>query len=318
MDHKRLGEIVGALVANGVPPTPEAVASVLTDQELLDAVQARNLVLSPVLGSIASEGAVVDVGTNDAETLPTTVTPESLLERVNTAHEGYVDFVTQLNARREALGTKGRESLRVGTAEKLAEELEVWATPERIEYINKVLEADPTLTYTVTATPNDCVSGQEVIDSYRQFGDNQPYRTEVWSNILTRCRYTDKEVSGTSVRNGNDYMLSVRFNKPILLFGDRDAKNHAIAKMQKDNPFLRPTTPLEDEVYVLTLRAEAGGSLKGEELIDATFTMFPQMNSRRRIGGFRNVPYSYVDGGGWRSVGESVVDYVRRVAVVVG
>lgn len=315
MDNERLGEIIGASVANGVLSSPDAVASVLTDQELLDAVQARTLVLSPVLGSIASEGAITDVTTNVAETLPTTVTQESLLERVDMAHKGYVDFVTQLNVRREALGTKGRESLRVGTAEKLAEELEVWATPERIEYINKVLEVDPTLTYTVTATPNDCVSGQEVIDSNRLFGDNHPYTTNVWSNILTR--YTDEEVSGTSVRNGNDYTLSVRFSKPTLSSGDRDAQNHAIAKMQKDSPFLRPTTPLEDEVYVRTLRAEAGGSLKGEGAFDATITRFPQMDSRR-IGVLRGVPCSCVTDDGLRVVGDSYVDIDGYVAVVVG
>ena len=282
--------------------------------EIAEANALRRVDVSVPAGSVAVEGAVDAVAMPEA--IPTPVTPESLFERVDTAHKGYTDFVTQLNARREAQGTKGKESLRVATAEKLAKELEVWATKERVEYVNKVLEADPNLTYTVTATPNDRVSGQEVRESGVQFGDNQPYKTDVWSDILTE--YTDEEVSGTNVRNDNAYMISVRFSKPTLTSGDRATQNRAIAKMQKDNPFVRPTTPLEDEVYARTLRAQAGGSLSGEGVFEATITRFPQMDPKRIGGDFQYVPGACVGGNGGRIVGASYVDDVDFVAVVVG
>lgn len=222
IDNGKLGEIIGASVANGTKPTAELVASVLTDSEILDEVRSRNLELSPVIGGVATESVANDA-LEVSETLPIPVTPESLLERVDTAHKGYTDFVTQLNIRREE---KGKDTILRGTSEKLAEELEVWATPEKIEYINKVLETDPTLTYTVTATLNDLVSGQEVIDSGRQFGDSQPHATNVWSDILTK--YADEEVSEATVRSNNTYTLSVRFSKSTLNTGDRDNQNRAI------------------------------------------------------------------------------------------
>lgn len=285
--------------------------------EIAEANAARRVDLSVPTGSVAVEGATADVATDipaTPEVLPTPVTPESLLERVDVAHKGYMDFITQLNTRLEA---EGKQSLAVVTAETLAEELEVWATQEKVAYINKTLEADPTLTYTVTATPNERVSGQEISDSSRQFGDNQPYKTDVWSDILTK--FTNEEVSGINVRKDNAYMLSVRFSKPTLTSGNRNTQNRAIAKMQKDNPFLRATIPLEDEVYVRTLRAEADGPLVGDGVFDATITRFPQMDPKpKRIGDWTGVPYAYVYDDGRRYVGRSSAIGDDSVAVVVG
>ncbi len=99
MNNEKLGEIVGASVATGVPVTPEQVTSVLTDEEPLQAVQNRGLVV----------GDAVITSTTDL-VLSSEVTPpiaESLLEGFDQACQTYSFLLDAINgARAEAKGRK--------------------------------------------------------------------------------------------------------------------------------------------------------------------------------------------------------------------
>jgi len=73
MDNKRLGELVGASVASGEPMAAEAVTAVLTDAELLQAVEQRGL----AVGTTALEGAAA------TETTEVTTPKADILEELS-------------------------------------------------------------------------------------------------------------------------------------------------------------------------------------------------------------------------------------------
>ena len=92
MDIKRFGEIVDASVATGAQVTPEQVASTLTNDELLQAMHERGL----VVGSVAVDSTSETIKSPEAPTL----TPESLLRSLDTALVTYGSFVNTVNTAR--------------------------------------------------------------------------------------------------------------------------------------------------------------------------------------------------------------------------
>lgn len=94
MDIEKLGEIIGISATTGAPITPEQVQSVLTDGELLQAVQKRGLILS---------------GTTVVESVqtPEPLTPKILLGTLDAALTTYAGFVDTVNTAR--VGTKSRK-----------------------------------------------------------------------------------------------------------------------------------------------------------------------------------------------------------------
>ena len=117
MDIERFGEIVGTSVANSTPVTPEQVASTLTNDELLQAVHGRGL----VVGAVAVDSASETIESPEAPTL----TPESLLETLDTAMVTYTSFVDTVNAARaEAKGRKKPAQLEVVDADIIRKDVE--------------------------------------------------------------------------------------------------------------------------------------------------------------------------------------------------
>lgn len=312
MDNKRFGEIIGASVANGVLPTPEAISSVLTDQELLEAVQARNLVISPALGSIASEGAITDVATEDVETpetLPTPVSPESLAEQLTTAYKGYETVATLLNDSR-----KKKEHVEITDRETVAKELEAWATEDKLAYIAKAMEADPELRFTLVATPNVVAKADEIIEMAKEFGNNQPYATSVWSDIYGK--YTPEQLSGTDPSNGNAVKFRLIPNKlDPAMQGTVPNQRTRLAQLQVSTPFVGVPGVLEDITFWNTLRA-SGDSLSTGDVFERTYVRHFDL-PEKRVGDFRGVPSSYVGGDGGPYLRDSSVgsDGLARVSV---
>jgi hypothetical protein len=310
MDNKRFGEIVGATVANGILPTAEAVSSVLTDQELLEAVQARNLILTPALGSIASEGAKTDVAKKDAEMLPTPVTPESLAEQLTTAYKGYETVANLLND-----GRKKKEHVEIVDQEKVAKELEAWATEDRLAYVAKAMEADPELRFTLIATPNVVAKADEIIEIAKEFGKNQPYSTYVWSEIYGK--YTPEQLSGTDPSNGNAVKFRLIPNKlDPAMQGTVPSQRTRLAQLQADAPFVGVPSVLEDITFWNTLRA-TGDSLFTGDVFERTYVRHFDL-PEKRIDGFQYVPRSYVGGDGGPNLNDSDVDRDLPARVSVG
>lgn len=76
MDTERLGELVGNSITAGSPLTAEAVASVLTDGELLAAVQERGLSAGPLATTEVISVTESAADTTDTTAVDTELTPE--------------------------------------------------------------------------------------------------------------------------------------------------------------------------------------------------------------------------------------------------
>jgi len=82
MDVERFGELVGTSLVNGTPLTAEQVASVLTEQELADALNARRSALVPEVGTTAV-GSLTETVEPSPEPTPTPLElDDATLERL--------------------------------------------------------------------------------------------------------------------------------------------------------------------------------------------------------------------------------------------
>lgn len=309
MDNGKLGEIIGASIANGTMPTAERVASVLTDSEILDEVRSRNLELSPVIGSVATESVANDA-LEVSETLPNPVTPESLAEQLTAAYKGYETVATLLND-----GRKKKEHVEIVDRETVATEFEAWLSEDKLAYVAKAMEADPELRFTLVATPNTVAKADEIIDIAKEFGKNQPYNTTVWPDIYSK--YTPEQLSGTDPSNGK----SVKFNLipdklDPALYGNASQQLNCLEVLQAENPFVVVPSVLEGVTFWYTLRA-SGDSLSAGEVFERTYVRHFDLPIKR-VGGLRNVPYSCVSVVGEPYLRDSAAGGDRRARVSVG
>lgn len=303
--------------------TLELAAALPTDVIQAEALR-RGIELSVATGIVAVEGSMAEaeaVIEPSASEVLTPVTKESLAEQLPFAYKGYATFLEIINDGRK------KDKIELATKETLKAEYDSWISSEEgldggLAYVRAAMEADPELIATLTATPNVLVTAEEVTDAEIKFGEGQPYKTEVWSDILTRKsrgnpQYSPEEISGTDPANGKSVMFSIRLSKPTPGMGSNRQQNiDKLAELQKTTPSVRFTTPLEAAVHVQTLRA-GGDKLVGPGTFDKTITRYPNMKPRR-IGNRSYVPCSCVYDDGGRGLGSSDVVDGDGVVVVVG
>lgn len=324
MDRGKLGEVIGAGLAGTEVVEAENLLPVFSNDELLAEVAKRRLVIANEVGPIAADNLVtppvsVPEAVADLEA-PTPVTKESLAEQLPFAYKGYATFVEFINDGRK------KDKIELATEETLKAEYDAWIDEKEqdggLAYVRAAMEADPELEATLDATPNVLVTGEEATDAEIKFGEKQPYKTEVWSDILTRKsrgepQYTSQEISGTDPANGKSVMFSIRLSKPTPDMGSNRQQNiDRLAELQKVTPSLRFTTPLEAAVHVQTLRA-GGDKLVGRGTFEKTITRYPNMKPQRFVD-WTCVPRSFVYDDGHRGLGYSSVGDGDDVAVVVG
>ena len=302
--------------------TLELAAALPTDVIQAEALR-RGIELSVATGIVAVEGSMAEaeavIEPSASEAL-TPVTKESLAEQLPFAYKGYATFLEIINDGRK------KDKIELATKKTLKAEYDSFSSEKGLDgglaYVRAAMEADPELIATLTATPNVLVTAEEVTDAEIKFGEGQPYKTEVWSDILTRKsrgnpQYSPEEISGTDPANGKSVMFSIRLSKPTPGMGSNRQQNiDKLAELQKTTPSVRFTTPLEAAVHVQTLRA-GGDKLVGPGTFDKTITRYPNMKPRR-IGARSYVPRSFVNDGGDRYLSVSYVGNVDGVVVVVG
>ena len=128
MDVKRFGELVGTSVATGVAVTPEQVTRVLTNEELLKAVRARNLV-----GGVAATSAVAEVVEAPDSPEQTLLSPESLLEGFDQAYQTYSFLLNAVNGdRAEVKGYNKPDQLPVIPADTIRADVEALLANEAV------------------------------------------------------------------------------------------------------------------------------------------------------------------------------------------
>lgn len=201
MNNEKLGEIVGASVATGAPVTPEQVVGVLTNEELLQEVQNRGL----VIGAVAT--------TDTAELVPspeaTPLSPESLLEGFDQAYQTYSFLLDATNsARAEAKGRKKPAQLEAVTTDTVRTDVEALLANEavmaelqaEVDYFTANPEVDsPTPGFDLVIVPE----GLTATDEQAIAGGVQAKITTDYTPYIRPEAYNDKrtpEVTGKGYR----------------------------------------------------------------------------------------------------------------------
>jgi len=262
-------------------------------EEIAQAAEARGLEIPSVAGSVAVEGAMQEP---EADSEPfTPETAESLSEQLTSASAGYTGVVEALNK-----GKRKNSRIEVADAKTLASEFNAWLTEDKLDYINEAMEADPTLTFTLVATPNVLADSKDIVKAAKAFGDDQPYETYVWDKIYGK--YTAQKLSGTDPDNGNSVSFSlIPSNFTPEMEGTVADQRDKLAKLQEDNPDLKVPSVLDAVTYWSTLRAESG-QLTGYGIFDKTYIRHFDLDEQP-IDNWSYLPYFFV-----RGYGEAYLD----------
>ena len=240
-------------------------------QEIAEAAEARGSEL-PALASTVAVEATTEVSANPLEV------KEAITEQLDTAFTGYQTVAEQLNTGREP-----EEQFDPADQETFAEEFADWFNDEKAKYVAEAMEADPELRFILVATPNVTATHDEAIKLAESFGEGQPYKTHVWSNIVKR--YTPEQLSGTNPANGNRVQFGLvpdKFNSE--LYGTVPQQQAALARLQADMSDLRVPSLLEDMALWQTLRAQ-GDTLTEGAVFDRTYIRHFDLPEQCFVGG---------------------------------
>ncbi len=235
---------------------------------------------------------------------------EVLHDQIGTAFAGYTSLVEQINKNRSKA-----DKIEPGDQETLVAELEEWLSIDKLSYLATAEEADPELTFTLCAVPNETVTPDEIIEDARDFGKKQPYKTTVYPEVITQ--YTPEEVSGTNPANSKKFkFVAVPSKFTPEMYGTVNALQDKLAELQKDAPFLEAPTPLVGMSFLHTRRA-MGDKLVGAGTANKTYMRSYGMEDKP-FGRDRYVPYLVVFDFGKLVVSYSYVRYDDDGFALVG
>jgi hypothetical protein len=201
----------------------------------------RNLTIPELklAGGLATEGASVEHETSDVEASPATKAYEMILGQVDVAYETYNEVCKLLGV---DLETK---------EEDVREELSVWLTEDKLEYVAAAKEADPELEFTLVATPNMIISASLLQKLFTNFSQDE---TKNFGQLLSY--FNPEELCGTDPINGNSTMFALIPNKvDERLYGDITKQIFNLEELQQsDLSSLKVPSVLEAAVYWFVLR----------------------------------------------------------------
>lgn len=268
-----------------------------SDQWLLDAAaeirvaaEARGLEIPAFAGGTAVQETVEVVETT-SEFIPETA--ETLKTQLPSAIRGYQAVMGSLNE-----GKRKSNKVETATEEDLQTELDVWLTPERLDTVNAIKEAQPEVSFTLVATPNVPMSAGDIKKVAERFGRNQPYSTYTWDDLYNR--YTAGQLSGTD-DFGTDAFTPVHFSlipselTPELANKTVKEQRTALAELQAEHPSLTVPSVLDAVTYWETLRQS--GPVSGNGTSDKTDIRHFDLEEQS-VGGWLRVPFSFVYDGG--------------------
>lgn len=152
-------------------------------------------------GAIAVESAVDDIEIDiDVESAFSPDSKESLAEQLSFAYIGYKTVVNALNT-----GNSKKDQIEPTELQTLHSEFETWFTEDKLAYIAVAKEADPSVYFTLVATPNIAASSKDIVRIAS--GQDQPRKSYSWDNL--ESNYTSEQLSGTDPNNGNAVLFSL-------------------------------------------------------------------------------------------------------------
>lgn len=231
-------------------------------------------------------------------------------EKIKWAVLGGNVTVSDINA-----GRKFEEHVKELDPEVVAREYDAFFDETVAAHLNERRKINSNVEFTLSATPNVLVTGEEVIELKKKIGERQGVATVVWSDILTQ--HTAQALTGADPSNGNTVIFSIREDSPTEdMSGSTAVQIRKLEKRQTVNPLIRDHTPLEAVTHANTLQAEQG-VLSGHAAFRATVARNFAMKTML-FGVYQFVPsfFVYVDGKPYS--GYSFVGYDDFVALVVG
>lgn len=225
---------------------------------------------------------------------------EVIVNQLDTSFQGYLTHVEQINKNRSE-----EDKIEPGDVKTQASEFEAWFSEAEQTYVAESMTADPELSYTLCSVVNETVTPDEIIEDAIEFGEKQPYKTTVYSKLITQ--YTAQEVSGTNPKNGNKFkfvLVPSKFtpglNRTVIAQKDKQAQS------QKDAPFLGAPTLLVCMSFLHTRRA-MGDKLIGIGTNNRTYMCNYGMKDKPIDESGRCVPMMFVGVNGKLVISGSIV-----------
>lgn len=232
--------------------------------------------------------------------------PEALAEQYRVSIQAYRETA-------RSLGIETADETRL--ASEFTAKQATWQEQGVYRYLlEHLLERDTQ--FSLVVTPNSIVSYAQVKGAAEEFGQQQPYATTVYDELLSQ--YTDEELSGTP-EDGVAVRFSLIPSKPTSELGRVPAEEQRSKFQQlcERLPRLSLHVPsvLEGLSYWQTLRTR-GIALSGNGVFDKTYIRHFDLPSKR-FGSRSFVPRSYVlvDGGPRLGYSTAEYDFVARVSV---
>lgn len=271
----------------------EKLTRSLSDHELLrlrDLLPAELQKRGDYMGSLAVDGSISSEVSG---------VYENLTRQLFHAYCGYGSTTGFLNEKR-----KRSKQLAQAPQETLASEFREWVTEEKLVYVARAQEADPALRFTLVATPNVQVGGDEVAN----------LTDFAYKELFTQ--YTPEQLAGYNPNNGifNFSLMPTKLDEALI--GPVEFQTTQLARMQEAHSFLRVPRPLEAFTHAKTLEAQSGeltGADTHGRVYIKSFDLPP-----KSIGDWLYVPaFDVFDDGGYH-FGRLNVDRANYARVAVG
>nr|MBP9761829.1 hypothetical protein [Candidatus Saccharibacteria bacterium] len=277
MDNGKLGEIMGDIVASGTPLTAEAVAGVLTDDELAAEIARRRIGLPPEVGSTAVQVSVRSQ-------------IESMLPAAYTAYKHNTETINDGRGRKYKIPTVNEQEFRNGVMDTLD-------TPT-LDYMEAVKDESGGKTLWVPkSAPNTELTVAEIITLAQVNGDKlgKPLYDRFVSAAFLR-RFPLEALSGNNP-NSNE-PVTHQFAPSTFtsrLWGNAPFQRDVYRELRAENPGVNIHAPaLAHSLGGWAIHADTGLALPTN--FKTTYDDSVELEAQPvRRGGDLYVPFSRVD-----------------------
>ncbi len=273
--------------------------------EIAQAARLRGLEIPAYSGEL-----VVKELAEDRETVAQPPIKELLLKRFGLTARGYKSTIDSLNKGREPI-----EQITKASRERLIAEFEEWFTEDKQQYVTEVRSADPSLEFTLVATPNLLVDGSSLVMAAKEFGENQPHQTVVWEEL--ESRFTSEQMSGTDPDNGKVAIFSLIPSKTTYqVDGTVKEQRDKLDRLKREQPFLKIPSLLEAITLWQTLRA-GGATFVGDGSHERTYISHFDLPIQT-VDGWEYTIQSFVDIQGGAVIYTASTNYGHLARIAVG
>lgn len=205
--------------------------------------------------------------------------------------------------------------------QEFSKSLKEWLSEDKLAYVNKAMEADPELSFTLVATPNLVLTRGQLYETTLELGKNRSHPTYVADHIEDDiyAKYSPVELHGTEIGNENPLIFSLiptKLNEGME--GTVSEQRARLAELQKENQFLRVPTILE-AVTLWELLGNQGVTSETPNVMFKTYVRhFNLPEQKQSYDDSSCVPESLIRRDGHNGLYFSNVSWDRPARIAVG